>query len=79
MFVPGNIAGVTGINKTVTGDTLLTNAGTMRKYEEADLELPSLRIPEPVFMCSIEPYSTRDQKNLDDALKRLTREDPSLR
>ncbi|KAL0868852.1 hypothetical protein ABMA27_007201 [Loxostege sticticalis] len=36
-------------------------------------------IPEPVFLCSIEPPSTAYQNALDIALAELTREDPSLR
>ena len=77
--ISGNIAGVTGVQKTITGDTLLNNASAMKKFDEADIALPSLTIPEPVFMCSVEPYSTKDQKKLDVALKCLIREDPSLR
>lgn len=70
---------MTGINKTITGDTLVSSASALRKFEKSDQSLPSLTIPEPVFMCSVEPYSTRDQKKLDMALKCLIREDPSLR
>ncbi|XP_063831183.1 ribosome-releasing factor 2, mitochondrial [Ostrinia nubilalis] len=36
-------------------------------------------IPEPVFLCSIEPPSIAYQNALDIALAELTREDPSLR
>ena len=38
-----------------------------------------VEIPDPVFMCSIEPPSMASQKALDEALKCLTKEDPSLR
>merc|ERR1719209_2386109 len=41
--------------------------------------LPSIEIPEPVFFCSIEPPSMGKQKDLDKALERLEKEDPSLR
>lgn len=37
-----------------------------------------VRIPEPVFFCSIEPESTSYQSALDNALMELQREDPSL-
>lgn len=36
-------------------------------------------VPEPVFFCSIEPPSLTYQKPLENALKELEREDPSLR
>ena len=41
--------------------------------------LPSIEIPKPVFFCSIEPPSMGKQKDLDLALDRLEKEDPSLR
>lgn len=36
-------------------------------------------IPEPVFLCSIEPPSMAYQTALEKALEELQREDPSLR
>ncbi|CAF4866714.1 unnamed protein product [Pieris macdunnoughi] len=36
-------------------------------------------IPEPVFLCSIEPPSAAYQSSLETALEELQREDPSLR
>ena len=44
-----------------------------------NVALPSIDIPEPVFFCSIEPPSMGKQKELERALERLEREDPSLR
>ncbi|KAH9490780.1 G elongation factor, mitochondrial 2 [Bulinus truncatus] len=41
--------------------------------------LAGLAIPDPVFFCSIEPSSLSVQKNLDDALANLQKEDPSLK
>ena len=40
---------------------------------------PEIRIPEPVFFCSIEPPSQSYQTQLEVALSQLSREDPSLR
>ena len=37
-----------------------------------------LKVPEPVFFCSIEPPSLAYQKKLDLALLILTKEDPSI-
>lgn len=39
----------------------------------------SVRIPEPVFFCSIEPPSLAYQSGLEQALIELQREDPSLK
>ena len=78
-IILGDIVGVTGLEKTITGDTLLSKANAVQKYEEARITLPPLALPDPVFMCSVEPFSTRDQKKLDEALRLLVKEDPSLR
>ncbi|RVE54549.1 hypothetical protein evm_000670 [Chilo suppressalis] len=48
--------------------------------EIADIMLGiGTRVPDPVFICSIEPPSAAFQSALDTALEELTREDPSLR
>jgi elongation factor G len=36
-------------------------------------------VPPPVFLCTVEPSSSANQKNLEEALLILSREDPSLR
>ncbi|RUS73209.1 hypothetical protein EGW08_019031 [Elysia chlorotica] len=41
--------------------------------------LAGMTIPDPVFLCSIEPSSISVQKQLDTALNNLQKEDPSLR
>ena len=41
--------------------------------------LAGMTIPDPVFLCSIEPSSISVQKQLDAALNNLQKEDPSLR
>ncbi|XP_067935951.1 ribosome-releasing factor 2, mitochondrial-like isoform X2 [Watersipora subatra] len=75
----GDIVGVTGLHRAVTGDTIMSKASAVQKYEEAGISLPPLTIPDPVFMCSVEAYSNGDQKRLDEALQILVKEDPSLR
>lgn len=75
----GSVVAVNGLDKTGTGDTLLFNGSSAKSYERADIPLPSLTVPQPVFMCSIETYSSKDLRKLDDALKMLMKEDPSLR
>ena len=46
--------------------------------KESNLVLSGMIIPEPAFFCSIEPISRSQQKNLDNALNCLSKEDPSL-
>lgn len=88
----GNIAVVTGLKETMTGDLVTSNstaAQTAKKNlvkdskadEEAikDILGVGTQIPEPVFFCSIEPPSLTFQSALDQALIELQREDPSLR
>lgn len=41
--------------------------------------LAGMTIPDPVFLCSIEPASISVQKQLDIALSNLQKEDPSLK
>ncbi|XP_014666252.1 PREDICTED: ribosome-releasing factor 2, mitochondrial-like [Priapulus caudatus] len=84
----GNIAVVTGMKHTVTGDTLVTSAVVAKaahrkaqvKNKDASLSsvLPGMNVPDPVFFCTIEPASLSHQKPLEVALEHLQKEDPSL-
>ncbi|XP_006823391.1 ribosome-releasing factor 2, mitochondrial-like [Saccoglossus kowalevskii] len=52
-----------------------------RKHKELSSDVPvlaGLEVPEPVFFCTIEAPSISQQKELDNALLCLMREDPSL-
>ncbi|KAF9900940.1 Ribosome-releasing factor 2, mitochondrial [Linnemannia zychae] len=69
----GNIGVVLGLKDTRTGDTLL-DAHDPRK----GLALSGIKVPSPVFFASIEPISTSDEKPVEEAIKALIREDPSL-
>ncbi|CAG8472898.1 13549_t:CDS:10 [Ambispora leptoticha] len=69
----GNIGAVIGLKETRTGDTLI-NWNDPRK----SLRLPSIDIPAPVFFCAVEPISVSEEKSLEEALKNILREDPSL-
>ncbi|RQM25031.1 hypothetical protein B5M09_004707 [Aphanomyces astaci] len=55
-----------------TGDTLVAANASVKTI------LPGVGIPAPVFTCSIESDSQSRQKELDDALGHLQREDPSF-
>ncbi|CAO2592874.1 Ribosome-releasing factor 2, mitochondrial [Lemmus lemmus] len=89
----GNIALTVGLKQTATGDTIVSSkssalAAARRagrgekkhgKNSEESLLLAGVEIPEPVFFCTIEPPSVAKQPDLDHALDRLQREDPSLK
>ena len=68
----GNIAVLTGLKHTKTGDTLL-DVNDKRK-----IQLLPMRIPPPVFMRAIEGTTPIEEKRLSDALSAIMREDPSL-
>lgn len=47
--------------------------------EDCSPVLAGINVPDPVFFCTIEAPSSGQQKALDEALTKMTREDPSLR
>ncbi|KAJ3020473.1 Ribosome-releasing factor 2, mitochondrial [Thoreauomyces humboldtii] len=68
----GNIAAVSGLKETRTGDTLLLSRDSRR------LRLDTITIPPPVFVRSCEPATSNDERGLSVALRALVREDPSV-
>ncbi|XP_068104625.1 ribosome-releasing factor 2, mitochondrial isoform X2 [Hyperolius riggenbachi] len=90
---PGNIALAVGLKQTATGDTIVSSKSSAaaasrragRGGEKTDKTLPEdlvlagVEIPEPVFFCTIEPPSVARQSDLENALKCLQLEDPSLK
>ncbi|ETV77070.1 translation elongation factor G, variant 1 [Aphanomyces astaci] len=68
----GHIGAAVGLKHTFTGDTLVAANASVKTI------LPGVGIPAPVFTCSIESDSQSRQKELDDALGHLQREDPSF-
>ncbi|KAG9067747.1 Ribosome-releasing factor 2, mitochondrial [Linnemannia hyalina] len=69
----GNIGVVLGLKDTRTGDTLLDGHDPRK-----GLALSGIKVPSPVFFASIEPMSSSDEKPVEEAIKALIREDPSL-
>jgi len=67
----GGIAATVGLKDTRTGDTLCD--------ENQPIILENIEFPEPVISVRVEPRVKADQDKLDDALKRLSEEDPTLR
>ncbi|XP_065406178.1 ribosome-releasing factor 2, mitochondrial isoform X4 [Chrysemys picta bellii] len=94
-LMAGNIALTVGLKQSATGDTIVSSkasavAAARRAGREVgrkpgcnseveSLLLAGVEIPEPVFFCTIEPPSMSKQPDLDNALKCLQREDPSLK
>ncbi|XP_050543256.1 ribosome-releasing factor 2, mitochondrial [Daktulosphaira vitifoliae] len=88
----GAIIAVTGLKNTICGD-FLTSSGNALKSALNKLAISNkltqdesiqklgvdLHVPDPVFFCSIEPPSQSYQLALENALKQLQREDPSLK
>jgi elongation factor G len=68
---PGEIVALLGLKSTVTGDTLCD-----RKYP---VVLGRMSFPEPVVSVAIEPKSSADKDKLEEALKRMAKDDPTFR
>ncbi len=67
----GDIAGVLGLGRTYTGDTL-SEIGH-------PVVLESISFPEPVIRVTVEPKTAADQERMNEALRRLADEDPTFR
>lgn len=78
----GNIGVVAGTeDDIITGDTLVSHGVTKGKHFsdiEANLKLHPIDIPPPLFNSSIEPATAGDARYMNDCIKMLLREDPSL-
>ncbi len=66
----GDIAALIGLKHTHTGDTLCA--------EHRQIVLEGLHRPEPVLSIAIEPKTKADQDRLQNSLRKLEDEDPSL-
>jgi elongation factor G len=66
----GDIVALVGLKSVATGDTLCDKA--------QPVALEAIRFPEPVISMAIEPKSGADKDRLDEALARLSREDPTF-
>lgn len=77
----GDIVAVSGLQHSVTGDTLVashTAANRATSGGSSTSALASICVPEPVFICSVEAPSVGQQPALEKALACLSREDPAL-
>lgn len=76
----GHIGVLVGLKNARTGDTLVSYTGNRQVPPEPlnALQLRPIAIPPPVFFASVEPHSLSEEKNVQEALSLLLREDPSL-
>jgi elongation factor G len=78
----GQIGVIAGLKYARTGDTLITYSGASPKTGPPaplnDLHLRPIDVPPPVFFAAIEPHSLSEEKNVEQILTLLLREDPSL-
>lgn len=73
MAEAGDIVVLAGTKNVVTGDTLVLSGDSTTA-----VPLEGIRVPPPVFFCSIEAASLAHQKPMEAALEQLRVEDPSL-
>ncbi len=67
---PGDIVGIMGLTRTVTGDTL--------SETNKPILLESIEFPETVISMSIEPDTSAERKKLDEVLAMMRRQDPTF-
>ncbi|HAT54335.1 MAG TPA: elongation factor G [Lactobacillus sp.] len=67
----GDIAAAIGLKNTTTGDSLTA--------VDHPLHLESMVFPEPVIQVAVEPKTKADQDKMNNALQKLSEEDPSFR
>jgi elongation factor G len=67
----GNIAAVLGLKESFTGDTLCDPS--------RPVVLENITFPEPVISVAIEPKTVADQDRMNEALRKLSEEDPTFR
>ena len=67
----GNIAVAVGLKKVPTGTTICD--------EKHPIVLESMEFPEPVISIAVEPKTQNDIDKLEDALQKLSEEDPTFK
>ena len=66
----GDIVGIMGLKKTVTGDTLCDNA--------QQIILEHISFPQTIMSVFVEPKTSAEQANLDRSLELMILDDPTL-
>ncbi|KAL2136727.1 hypothetical protein VTI74DRAFT_1768 [Chaetomium olivicolor] len=78
----GHIGALTGLKSARTGDTIITfpgHQGSTAPEAFRNLRIKAPEIPPAVAFMAIEPYARTAADKLEDALNKLSREDPSIR
>jgi elongation factor G len=78
----GHIGAMTSLKSARTGDTLITfpgHHGSSAPEAFRNLRIKALETPPAVAFIAIEPYTRTAGDKLEDALKKMSREDPSIR
>ncbi|KAK6201463.1 ribosome-releasing factor 2, mitochondrial [Scheffersomyces amazonensis] len=78
----GNIGVVTGNEDDIfTGDTLVSHSPSKKTFSgvESHLKLLPIEVPPPLFNSAIEPRTAGDQAHMNECIKILIREDPSIK
>ncbi|KAK3390329.1 P-loop containing nucleoside triphosphate hydrolase protein [Podospora didyma] len=77
----GQIGAMTGLKSARTGDTLITFAGHHQTAPDAfrNIRIKTPETPPAVAFIAIEPYTKTASDKIEEALNKLTREDPSIR
>lgn len=78
----GQIGVIAGLKHARTGDTLISVVGASPKTGPPgslrELQLRPIDVPPPVFFAAVEPHSLSEEKNVEETLAIILREDPSL-
>lgn len=81
-LLEGEIGAMTNLKFARTGDTLVTFPGSHNPKAPqtlSNVRIKTLPVPPAVAFLFIEPYTKTARDKLEEALKKLTREDPSIR
>ena len=66
----GDIVGIIGLRKTITGETITALGQNLR--------LEKMEFPEPVISLALEPKTKADQEKMSLSLQKLAEEDPTF-
>ncbi len=75
----GHIGALTGLKSARTGDTLLTFPNNKTPEDWKTLQIRPVKMPPAVAFIAMEAFGPVAAKKLQDALSKMSREDPSLR
>lgn len=80
----GVLTGATVAGHVATGDTIVSHSmkkdglKSLNKNVELTLRINPIAVPPPVFVVCVEPRTLGNKKAMEEALKIIVREDPSL-